>query len=482
MKAVLLGSVLTAALIITSCLDEEQTESLLDSMPAGHDFYLTVNPREADLEELLSILSDSLNMENIQINEIEEILGLYPLDWSGWVEALALRPDSDIGLVMDLHPDDMGVLYIILPSEDPAGVESFFSGIFNRLDGFDSDLRFTESGGYTIVTVSENTIEHSLFALDSGIRNDDDYVRLQENATMHNTALVLYAELDNFIGAEGTESVLFTCTVDNSVLKLALNISFEDDDITVFTSMLAPSANAGDILIPPDITGILRISLNMQNVKDFLYSHGIDREVDPGLEDLGFPSFEELLDSFSGDIYLGLSLAEDSHAGFLQFGIRDQEAIDRTLYFIYTAIAGFSDPGMTTFDLNGHRCYRVSGDPSMGIDFIEFGIIDDMIIMTSGFTLEDIAAGISFNDYIRRNGLGMDNETSILLASEIEPIAINRDLPAAMRRTASISGITRFAASVDMDNDVMMISAAMEFSEGNPIQHIVRAVVSAGFR
>ena len=149
--------------MVTSCLDEERTESLLDSMPAGYDFYLTVNPREADLEELLSILSDSLNMDNIRIHEIEE-----------------------------------------------------------------------------------------------------------------------------------------------------------------------------------------------------------------------------LLDSFSGDIYLGLNLTEDSHAGFLQFGIRDQHS------------------------------------PCFG------------------------------------------NRAN----------AINRDLPAAMSRTAGISGITRFAASVDMDNDIMMISAAIDFSEGNPIQKI----------
>ena len=66
-------SVITALLMITSCLDEERTESLLDSMPAGHDFYLTFNSQEADLDELFSILSDSLNRDDIRIREIEGI-------------------------------------------------------------------------------------------------------------------------------------------------------------------------------------------------------------------------------------------------------------------------------------------------------------------------------------------------------------------------------------------------------------------------
>ncbi|MCK5115852.1 MAG: hypothetical protein KAR44_04585 [Candidatus Aegiribacteria sp.] len=480
MKTILLGSVLTAVLMITSCLNEESTESLLDSMPAGHDFYLTFNPEEADIEELLLILSDSLNSDDIRIREIEEILGFFPLEWSGWVDALALRHGSDIGLTVDRHRDDIAVLNLILPSEDPVEVERFFTGISNRIEEFDSRLSFTESEGCTIVTISQSAEEHSLFVLDSGIRNYGDYIRLRGSAAIHDAALMLYAKPDDFLDTEGIGSILFICTVDNSILRLTLDISFESDDVMTFTSMLAPSPNSGDIFIPSDVTGMLRISLNMQSVKDFLYSQGIDREFEPGIEDFGFSSFEEFIDSFSGDLYFGFELTEYSHAGFLQFGIRDPEAIDRMLYFIYTAVAGFSDPGMTTFDLDSHRCYRVSGNPSMGIDSIEFGIINDMVIISGDFTLKDIAGGISFSDLIRRNGLGMDNETSVLLTSETEPFSVNRDLPMEMRKTADLSSITRFAASADVDGNIISVTAALEFSEGDPIQRIFQTVVSSG--
>ena len=485
MKTVLVVSVVTAALMITSCLDNARTESLLDSMPAGHDFYLAFNPLEADLDELLSILSDSLNTDGIGIGEIEEILGFSPLEWSGWVDALALRPDSDIGLIMDLHRDDIGVLNLILPSDDLASVERFFTGIDNRMDDFDSDLSFTESGGYTIVTFSLDTQEllnDSLFALDSGIRNDEDYISLRGNSNLENSVFAIYAKLEDCHEIEGTESLLFTCTADNSVLRFALNIALVGDDVMTFTSMLAPSPNDGDISIPPDVAGILRISLNMQIVKDFLYSKGIDREFEPGIEDFGFSSFGEFLDSFSGDIYFGFNLTEYSHAGFLQLGIRDPEAIDRMLCFIYTTIAGFSDPGMTSFDLDGHRCYRVSGNPSMGIDSIEFGIINDMVVISGDFTLEDIAGGVSLSDYIRRNGPGVDNETGVLLSLEVEPLILNRDFDIEIRRIADLSGITRLAASVDVDNEIVRISASMEFSGGNPIQRVFQAAVSAGSR
>ncbi len=480
MKTVLIVSVVTAALMITSCLDEDRTESLLDSMPAGHDFYLTFNPLEADLDELLSILSDSLNMEDITVLEIEELFGFFPLEWSGWVDALALRSDGDIGLIIDLHRDDIGVLNLILPSDDLASVERFFTGIDNRMDDFDSNLSFAESGGYTIVTISEHAAEEPLLALDCGIRNDEDYISLRGNSNLENSAFAVFAKLEDFHEMEGTESLLFTCTADNSVLRLVLNIALVGDDVMTFSSMLAPSPNDGDISIPPDVAGILRISLNMQSVKDYLYSKGIDREFEPGIEDFGFSSFEEFLDSFSGDMYFGLNLTEYSHAGFLQLGIRDPEAIDRMLYFIYTTIAGFSDPGMTSFDLDGHRCYRVSGNPSMGIDSIEFGIINDMIVISGDFTLKDIADGISMNDYIRRNGPGVDNETGVLLSLEVEPLILNRDFDIEILRIADLSGITHLAASVDVDNDIVRISAAMEFSGGNPIQRLFQAVVSVG--
>ena len=481
MKTILLGSVLAAALIITSCLNEESAESLLDSMPSGHDFYVTVNPREADLEELLSIMSDSLNLDEIQIRDIEQILGFFPLEWNGWVDALALRPENDIGLSMDRSGgDDVGIINIILPSDDPAVVEEFFSGISNRVEEFDSRLSFTESEGYTIVTISRSTEEHSLFVLDSGIRNDEDYIKLRGSDTIHDAALVLYVKPVDFLDMEGIGSILFTCTIDNSILRLAFDISYEGD-VQRFTSMLAPCPNAGDISIPPDVTGILRISLNMQNVKDYLYFMGIDREFEPGIEDFGFSSFEELFDSFSGDIYFGFNLTGNSHAGFLQLGIRNPEAIDRMLYFIYTTVAGFSDPGMTSFDLDGHRCYRVSGNPSQGIDFIEFGIINDMVVISGDYTLEDIEGGTSFSDNIRSKGLGVSNETSVLLTSEMEPFSINRDLPDEMRRAADHSDISRLAASVDVESEIVRISAALEFSGGNPIQHILLTVISAGF-
>jgi len=483
MKTILPGFILTAVLMITSCLNEESAESLLDSMPSGHDFYVTINPREADLEELLSILSDSLNLDEIQIRDIEEILGISPLEWNGWVDALALRPENDIGLCMDRSgADDVGIINIILPSDDPAVVEEFFTGISNRSDEFDSSLSFTESEGYTIVTISQSAEDHSLFVLDSGILNDEDYINLRGSDTIHDAALVLYVRPVDFLDMEGIESILFTCMVDNSILRLALDISYEGDDVQRFISMLAPSPNAGDISIPPDVTGMLRISLNMQNVKDYLYFMGIDREFEPGIEDFGFSSFEELFDSFSGDIYFGFNLSDNSHAGFLQLGIRNPEAIDRMLYFIYTTVAGFSDPGMTSFDLDGHRCYRVSGNPSQGIDFVEFGIINDMVVISGDFTLEDIAGGTSICDYIRSKGLGVSNETSLLLTSEMEPFSINRDLPAEMRRAADQSDITSLAVSVDVDSEIVRISAALEFSGGNPILHILRTVVSAGGR
>jgi len=38
----------------------------------------------------------------------------------------------------------------------------------------------------------------------------------------------------------------------------------------------APSPNAGDTSVLYDVTGMLRISMNMQCVKDYLYSQGID--------------------------------------------------------------------------------------------------------------------------------------------------------------------------------------------------------------
>lgn len=468
--------------VLISCETNEHRPTLLDSMPEGYDVYLTFNPEEIGMEEVLSGLADGIYPLGENLVEVEDILGFTPLDWNGWVNALALGIDGEIGLIIDFDRNDIVLIAVYMSSDSTAVVEQFYTRITEHAD--DSEILFTESGGYTIAVIahSSTVLEQFEESLGNRIDSDESFNRFREKSSSDLAAAELFVRLSEFSEQDDIESLLITCSKDGTILKLNLLALITGDDAIRYSSIIASEPNGDDVNIPSDISGALRISFDMETLKSFILSEGLNREFEPGMEMFGFGSVEELLDAFSGDTYFALNLENDEYAGVLEYGLTTTGAVDQMLSKIYNLFMMSGGYDLSSFDFQGSTCYGIKGYLADGIDATEFGVFDDMFVIAGGFTLQDVAEGISFENYIASSGLGMENSGGLMLVADVEPIAAIMGYNRQLNQVIDFGNIGYIALSVDVNDGLIVMNAALDTGEDNPFFVISNALVLAGSR
>lgn len=468
--------------VLISCETMEHRPTLLDSMPAGYDVYLTFNPEEIGMEEVLSDLTDEISPLRENLVEVEDILGFTPLDWNGWVDALALDPEGEIGLIIDFNRNDVVLIAIYMSSSNTAVVEQYFIRITEHAD--DSEILITESGGYTIAVIahSSTVLEQFEESLGIGIDSDESFNRFREKSSSDLAAAELFVRLGEFSGQDDIESLLITCSTDETILKLNLLVLITGDDAIRYSSIIASEPNGDDVNIPSDISGALRISFDMETLRSFILSEGLNREFEPGMEMFGFGSVEELLDAFSGDTYFALNLENDEYAGVLEYGLTATDAVDQMLSKIYSLFMMSGGYDLSSFDFQGSTCYGIKGYLADGIDATEFGVFDDMFVIACGFTLQDVAEGISFENYIASSGLRMENSGGLMLVADMEPIAAIMGLNSQLNQEIDFGNIGYIVLSAGVNDGLLVMNAALDTGEENPFLIISDVLISAGSR
>ncbi len=462
------------ALSVT-CAGPAASPSLMDSMPAGHDVYLTMSPERAGIEQVLREIEGYIGTDDAGLSEAGDIIGFDPLDWHEWTEALALRPGDEIGLVLDRGQGDFQVVTFYLPSDDAAAVEELVSGIRERAEEASAAVRFIQTSGYTAVSFFSH--EHDPgpeigYHLDSSLQDYIDYSRMAGARPEGDTVLRMFADASRFPDTEGLRSVMLECTESGSQITVAM--VFSTDENVPYLSVLSPEGASGEVTAPEGTNAAVRISFNMPCLKELIMSIGMDREFGMGLEEFGFSSFEELFDCFGGDLYAGVLLSGGKQGGFLQFSVRDMDAITRMLDLVFHVAAGSSDPEMTAFEFGGRNCYRTTSTESIGLDFIEFGVIGEAMVIAGNVGLEEIADGPAFSRYSAEHSLGLDSRSGLFMIADLESICESDLVDQGFRDRVTEAGIRRCALSSGYREGVFTVSVSVEFMEGNGFTDLLR--------
>ncbi|MBN2607904.1 MAG: hypothetical protein JXA64_02225 [Candidatus Fermentibacteraceae bacterium] len=463
------------SVLCAACTGPAASTSLMDSMPSGHDVYIIMSPERAGIEQVLTEFEGYFGSSDAGPAGAGDVIGFDPLDWQGWTEALTLRPGDDIGLVLDLDQGDIRVITVYLPSDDATAVEGFVTGIRERAGEADAAARFIRTGEYTAVSFFGNEFDpgpETGYHLDSSLRDYPDYSRLAGDPPEGNAVLIVFANAGAFPGTEGLGSALLECTESGSMITIAAGFSTDGD--LPYLSILSPGGACGEVTVPEGTNAAARISLDMPCVKDLLVEGGIDREFGMGIEEFGFSSFDEMFDCFGGAFYAGVLLSGEKQGGVLQFSLRDVDAVTRMLDLIFRTVAGSDDPGMTTFEFRGGYCYRTTSTGSTGIDFIEFGIIDDAVAIGANISIEDIAAGMVFSDYASATSLGLDCGGGLIVTADLGSIAGSDAVDEDLIERLNGSGIRRCAASAGYSEGILDAAVCLEFAEGGGFMNLLR--------
>ncbi|MEN8209264.1 MAG: hypothetical protein ABFR50_08435 [Candidatus Fermentibacteria bacterium] len=339
-------SLLITVLLLTACAEiQSPRHGLLESMPANRDIYLTFNPEDIGISRILSDLSASFLLLDVNFDQVSDILGFNPLNWNRWVEALALEPDREMGFIIDGSSDDISMICLYIPSSDHESVVDFFTGIKEDAANFSGELEFIKSEGYVIVLIARTADIAADFDPDADkLLSDPDLARL--NGTGEERDAALYIRFPELNDAEQLHSSLLEMKAEDSELTLRLAAYTTDHDVLRFSSFLTSSPSAADFRISATTSSVLRLTLGMEALKEIAADAGIDREFSMGIEVFGFDSFTEFLDSFSGDVCISYKADNEQYSAAVQLGLNDPQAITDLLLILRDMITEAEEMGM----------------------------------------------------------------------------------------------------------------------------------------
>lgn len=460
---------LTAVLVLASCGQEKREPTLLDSMPAGYDLYLTFNPSEIDIDAVLSSMEDIAAGARQQMPwPVAGALGFDPFTWDGWVDALALSPGGEVGFVVGLDNDEPEVIALFLPSTDPDRIRGFVEAIASQVLGMDMIRLVTESEGYVVLAIAEeqsilDELETSLGTL---VGTDEEFAELRAKSTAGIPAMEFFAKAGVFSREGEVETVMVSCFSEESSLGFQFLFRTYNMEAIESSAVIASEPNGGSAMIPDDVTGAMRVSMDMDAVKDMMADY-MPPDAQMGIAMLGFESVNDMFDIFSGDAWLALHTDGDSYAGMIAYGLADKGAFQDLLERM-SGMMAMSGEGFSTFQFQGRTCFRVDADIVEGIESIEIGIVDDAMVAVGGYTLQNVADGVTFNNFLEQTGLDVADDGGFAFAADLGALAVAYDLN---RETGEIVDFEEFgyvAMSGASDRAIFQLSGSIDFGSGNP--------------
>ncbi len=472
---------LAAILVVSSCGQEKHEPALLDSMPAGYDIYLTFSPSEIDADAILSNLEEVLSQVHQQMPwPVAGILGFDPFDWDAWVETFALDPDGEIGMVIALADDEPELIAFFLPSTDADKVRGFVDDLIAQAPDMDAFTLITESESTVILAIApeQSILDEFDTSLGEPIETDENYTVLREQSAPGTPGMEVFIDAAVLSDSE-LEGMLVTCFPVESRLTAQFIAQMCDVEGLEYAAVVSQESSGNVMKIPADATGAMHVSVDMAVVKEMVIT-SLPPDAQMVAAMLGFESVNDILDIFSGDAWFALETDGDSYSGMIAYGLSDTGALLELLESL-TGLMGMSGEEYNSFQFQGNTCLSVDVGNLAGIETIEIGVVDDVFVVAGGYTLQDVADGITFDDYLERTGLNITDEGGFALAADIGVIAEAYDLNSETDNFVDLEEFGFISMSGTSNGDIFQFQVSIDFGTANPFAVMTDVVMMMAY-
>jgi hypothetical protein len=474
-------SVIIAAsiLVLAACGPEKHEPGLLDAMPAGYDVYVTFNPSEVGIAEVLDNVKGFLSEAGQQLPvPLDAALGFDPFVWSGWEGALALDPQGEMGLVVGFDGEEPYVIALFLSSTDADRVEGFVGAIRTAAPDMDATVEVATAGDYVVLAAApeQAVVDDFVSSLGTGLTSDEDFSELRGLSVPCVPAVEVYATGSTLAGEGEVDEVLMTFYTEEASLGFQFLVRTFNTEAIESSAMIAQDPNGGSAMIPGDVTGAVRVSMDIDKVKEMVGEY-MPPDARMGVAMLGFDSIDDMFDMFTGDAWFALRTDGTEYAGMVAYGLADKGAFEDMMATM-SGMMGMSGQGFTTFQFQGHTCYRIDVDLVEGISTLEMGIVDDAMVVAGGYTLQEVADGVTFSDYMQRTGLDVPDKGGFAFAADLGELAGAYDLNEASGNVADFEKFGFVALSGNSDRAIFQLSGSVDFGSGNPFAVIADMIAS----
>jgi hypothetical protein len=467
-----------AVLVLTaSCGAPVSEDGLMGALPAGHNLYITFSPDGIGMEQVLASIGRTMQRAGNELPGDIGALGFDPFDWNAWSENLALEPGREIGLIVDFESGEALLVAFYLPSTDPDAVERFFTGLADSTEDFSGSFGFISSGDYTVAirAVDEATLAAFSTGEPPDLTTDTEYMALLAAADTAPSAVCLYANSGAAPDESGFEGVFLACGAEGSTLDLQLLVDVREEIVGQYTALLAGGPSGPEVRVPGDMGAAMRLSLDMSAVREILASSGLDRELGQRLAVFGFDTVDELLDLFSGDIYLGFRVSDGVYTGVIELGLGDSAGAGRLLTSVY-GLATAAGEGPETFEVDGTTCYRMESPAAGGMEKLEIGILDEVLVIAGGIALTEVAEGPLFSVMLEESGLDITDDGGLLFVSDISMFRPMMGIERIPGVDAALDKVERLAGSLKASGGLFELNLSLGTDAGEPFAILADAV------
>ncbi len=464
---------LTILLIITSCGQEKHEPALLDSMPAGYDLYVTFRPSEIDADAILSNIKEIAEQAQQQMPfPVAGVLGFDPFDWDAWVSTFALDPEGEIGLLIALADDEPELIALFLPSTDAEKVQGFIDDLVSQAPDMEAIPLITESEGYVILAGAprQSILDEFNASLETHVGTDEIYAELREQSTPCTPAIEVFIDASVLAESE-MEAMLVTCFSVESNLSIQFISRMYNMEALEFAAVVSQHSSGNSMKIPADATCAMHVSADMAALKEIVTTN-LPPDAQMGAAMLGFESIDEILDIFSGDAWFALQTDGDTYSGMIAYGLSDPGALQELLGKL-SGMMGMSGEDYTSFQFRGNTCFRIDVGDLAGIESLEIGVVDDVFVVTGGYTLQNVADGVTFDNYLERTGLDIEDEGGFALAADVGALADAYELNREADNIVDFEEFGFVTMSGTADGAIIQFNASIDFGGGNPFAIII---------
>ncbi len=419
---------LAVLLIIASCGQEKHEPALLDSMPTGYDIYVTFRPSEIDADAILSNIKEIVEQAQLQMPfPVAGVLGFDPFDWDAWVSTFALDPEGEIGLVVALADDEPELIALFIPSTDADKVQGFIDDMISQAPDMEAIPLITESVGYVVLAGAprQSILDEFEASLGTYVGTDEIYAELREQSVSCTPAIEVFISAAVLAESE-LEAMLVTCFSVESSLSIQFISSMYNMQALEYAALISPESSGNSMKIPADATGAMHVSADMAVIKEMMTAN-LPQDAQMGAAMLGFESINDIMDIFSGDAWFALQTDGDTYSGMVAYGLSDQGALHELLGNL-SGMMGMAGEDCTSFQFQGNTCFRIDVGGLADIESVEIGVVNDVFVVAGGYTLQNVSDGVTFDSYLERTGLDIEDEGGFALAADLGALAAAYDL------------------------------------------------------
>ena len=290
-------------------------------------------------------------------------------------------------MVIAFVDDEPELITFFLPSTDLTRVQGFVDGLASQVPDMEAVTLITESEGYVVLAFApeQSILDDFNASLGTLIGSDESFTQMRNRSIPCTPGLEVYISAEVLTDSE-FEAMLITSFSEGSSLTAGFIARLHSSEVSEFAAALSREPSGDTMKIPAEATAAMHASVDMAVISEMV-TENLPPDAQMVAAMLGFESIGDIIDIFSGDAWFAFETDGNSYSGMIAYGLSDTDALLELIEGL-TEMLTMSGEEYNTFQFQGNTCLSIETGGLAGIETIEIGVVDDVLVVSGGYALQ----------------------------------------------------------------------------------------------